>query len=121
MANEIKFKAVGNYRGHSVKQNGILELNLGFKYEELTKTVMATQLLNENVALYAKLSSGVESLGSFMVKNISIDHDGNSQVRYNTNMDHAEANTINELARLKGEDVRFLFKATVEEEGGEDE
>lgn len=121
MAKDVKFKAVGNYKGHSVKANGILELNVGYKYDELTNTVLATQLLNENVTIIAKLPAGAETLGSFMVKNISIDHDGNSVIRYNSNMDHVEANVVNDLARQKNEDIRFMFKASIEEAGEDDE
>lgn len=121
MGKDVKFKAVGNYKGHAVKANGILELNIGYKYDELVNTIQATQLLNENVTIMAKLQSGVETLGSFMVKNIAIDHDGNSTIRYNSNMDHVEANIVNDLARMKNEDIRFMFKASIEEAGEDDE
>lgn len=121
MAKDVKFKAVGNYKGHSVKANGIIELNIGYKYDELVNTILATQLLNENVTMVAKLSDGATNLGSFMIKNIAIDHDGNSTIRYNSNMDHVEADSVNDLARMKNEDVRFMFKASIEEESEEDE
>ena len=121
MEKEIKFKIPGTYKGHSVKQNGVVELNLGFKYSELHLSVLNTQLLNENISLFAKLDGSVESLGVFMIKNIGIDHDGNSTIKYGSTMDNAESNTINELSYKKTDDVMFMLKATIEVEEGEDE
>lgn len=124
MEKEVKFKITGVYKGHSVKQNGIVELNLGFRYSELHLSVLNTQLLNENVSLYAKIDGKVEQLGIFMIKNISIDHDGNSTIKYGSTIDNAETNKINDLSHKKSDEVMFLVKATIdleEEEEDEDE
>jgi hypothetical protein len=58
-------------------------------------------------------------IGMFMVQEIKIDHDGTGVVRFNSQMDHVEADNINYMV---GDDIfKVRFKASVEVEAEDEE
>lgn len=123
MEKVIKIKAIGDYAGHSIKTNKAVDLTIKFPYDEMVNYIKLIQLLNENVDVAVKIGDNKPAkIGSFMIKSIGIDHDGQGTIKFNSQLDYIEANTINTLV---GERFTVLFKAEVdvesEEENEEDE
>jgi hypothetical protein len=116
---EIKTKSLAKYNGHSFRQNKAVDIGLKFSYEELPNYIKLIQFLNENVEITVKRpDTPPQRLGTFMVKEIKIDHDGEGQVKFNSMLDFVEADEINTLV---GDDLfKVMFKAT-SEEASEDE
>lgn len=115
MAKELKAKSLASYGGHGIKTNKAVDLTLKFKYEELPNYIKLVQFLNENVTVKVKNieeGSEVRTLGTFMVKEIKIDHDGEGQVKFNTMVDYAEVDELNTLVGV--ELFRVMFTATTE-------
>lgn len=115
----VKLKTVGAYNGHNIKANKAIDLSLKMKYSELTNYIQLVQLLNENVTIIAKVGEGkAQKLGTFMIKEIKIDHDGEGIVKFNSTLDYVEADNLNGLA---GEILKLMFQAEIElEEKDED-
>lgn len=115
MAEKVKVKAVGKYDGHSIKANKTVDLKLKFAYDELVNYIQLIQLLNENIIIKVK-QSGRKSmnLGTFMVKQIKVDNDGEGKLTFNSMMDYAEVNNINNL--VNDELFKIIFEAEVEED-----
>jgi hypothetical protein len=113
----IKFKAIGDYNGHSVKTNKAVDLGFKFPYDEMTNYIKLIQLLNENVEIAVKMGDEKPmKLGTFMIKNIGIDHDGQGTVKFNSQLDFVEADALNKLV---GERFNIMFKAVIDVEGEE--
>lgn len=114
MANVVKLKAHGAYNGHSFKANKSVDLSIKFAYSELTNYIKLIQLLNENVTIVAKklAEETANKLGTFMIKEIKVDGDGEGTIKFNSQLDYVEADTINNLV---GEEFDILFKATIED------
>lgn len=120
MAKEIKVKSVAKYNGHSFKQNKAVDLSVRFEYSELPNYVKLIQLLNENIIIKVKQSDKpVKKLGTFMLKEIKIDHDGEGIVKFNSMLDYVEADEINALV---GDGLfKIMFEAQTEAVGDDDE
>lgn len=124
MPKELKTKAVAKYNGHSIKNNKAVDLGMKFAYSELPNYIKLIQFLNENITIMIKRGDAKpQNLGTFMVKEIKIDHDGEGIVKFNSMLDHVEADELNTMV---GEDifqVRFeaTTEATDEEDGDDDE
>ena len=46
---EVKVKEIVKYKGHTVKQNGSVDLKLTAMYSELTKSMQVLQMLNHQL------------------------------------------------------------------------
>ena len=117
MAN-IKIKAIGKYNGHDVKANKSVNISFKLGYDQLVNTIKLTQLLNENITIITRI--GKESpikLGMFMLRDIKIDHDGESMIKLNSQMDYVEADNLNKLLE---ETLQIMFVAEIEIEEGEE-
>ena len=79
----IKLKQVVKYNGHSISANGAVNFNVVASYSELVKTIELTQLLNNDIAILAKLPDEpkAKKLGIFRIKQITIDGDGESKIK----------------------------------------
>lgn len=111
----VRFSAIGKYKGHSIRDNKAVDLTLVFMYSELPDYIKCIQLLNENVLVGVKVGDEKPfKLGSFMIKSIGIDHDGQGTIKFNSMLDYAEANNINLI--VGEEQFKVLFKAEIEVE-----
>nr|DAV95848.1 MAG TPA: hypothetical protein [Caudoviricetes sp.] len=119
----IKVKEVVKYNGHNMAANGSVNLALKASYSELTNSIMLTQMLNNDVHIGAKLPGKKPiDLGTFRIKQISIDGDGESTLKFNSLSDFVEMDNLNQLP-LASDDVKefvVLFKANIEKEGGDE-
>lgn len=117
---EIVVKSVATYKGHSLKENGNVDLTLKLEYGELTKTIQLCQMLNNDVKAVAKLPGGKPiALGMFRIKSITIDGDGESTLKLNSLNDFVEVDNLNNLVTKEAFQIRFT--ADIESEDGDDE
>lgn len=115
----IKVKEVVEYKGHSLSANGSVNFTLKAQYSELTKTIQLMQMLNNDVSIKAKVPGGSPmKLGFFRVKQIVIDGDGESIIKFNGLNDYIELDNLNLLPLSTDENKQFvvLMEAEIEEE-----
>lgn len=122
----IKVKEVVKYGGHSLSANGSVNFTLKASYSELTNTIQMMQMLNNDVTIKAKLPTGKPmKLGMFRIKQIIIDGDGESILKFNGLNDYIEMDNLNLLPLNTEENKEFvvLMEAEIEdeEEEGEDD
>ena len=120
----IKVKEVVKYGGHSLSANGSVNFTLKAAYSELTNTIKLMQMLNNDVNIKAKVPSGKPmKLGMFRIKQIIIDGDGESTIKFNGLNDYIEMDNLNLLPLNSDENKEFaiLMEAEIEEEDNEEE
>jgi len=123
----VKIKEVVTYAGHSLSANGSVNFTLKAAYSELTNTIQMMQMLNNDVEIKAKLpGSKPMKLGLFRIKQIVIDGDGESVLKFNGLNDYIEMDNLNLLPLNKDDNKEFqiLAEAEIEMEDeidGEDE
>lgn len=116
MTETVKIKTEGKYFNHSVKQNKAIDVTFKLPYTELRNYIGTIQMLNENVMIAGKIGADKKpiKLGTFMVHNISVDRDGQGTLKFNSMLDHVDANAINDLASRNDEPLMILLKADIE-------
>lgn len=120
----ISVKEIVTYGGHNLSANGSVNLTLKASYSELAKTISAMQMLNDDIKIKAKVpGSKAMKLGMFRIKDIKIDGDGESVLRFNTLNDFVEMSNLNLLPLNDSDTKEFavLLEAEVEEEGEEED
>ncbi len=120
----IKVKEVVKYGGHSLSANGSVNFTLKAAYSELTNSIKLMQMLNNDVNIKAKVPNGKPmKLGMFRIKQIIIDGDGESTIKFNGLNDYIEMDNLNLLPLNSDENKEFvvLMEAEIEEEDNEDE
>ena len=118
MAKKVVISEFVSYSGHNVSANGVVNLTLIARYSELTNTIQAMQLLNEDIKIKARLgSSKPMMLGIFRIKNIMVDGDGESKIKLASSRDSVELDNINALPFSNEDNSEFAIRmeATVEE------
>ena len=121
----VKVKEIVKYGGHNLSANGSVNLTLRASYSELTSTIQLMQMLNNDINIKAKIpGEKVMKLGFFRIKDIRIDGDGESIIKFNGLNDYIEMDNLN-LLPVKGsenEEFAVLMDAEIEieEEGEED-
>ena len=103
----LKVKQVVQYGGHSLKANGSVDFTLKAAYSELVNTIQTMQMLNNDITIKAKVNKKVLSLGIFRIKQIIIDGDGESKLRFNGLSDYIEMDNLNMLP-LNSNEVKEL-------------
>lgn len=119
----IKVKEVVKYGGHSLSANGSVNFTLKASYSELTNSIKLMQMLNNDVNIKAKLPAGKPmKLGMFRIKQIVVDGDGESTLKFNGLNDYIEMDNLNLLPLNSDETKEFvvMMEAEVEEEDGEE-
>ena len=122
----VKVKEVVKYGGHSLSANGSVNFTLKASYSELTNTIQMMQMLNNDVIIKAKLPAGKPmKLGMFRIKQIVIDGDGESTLKFNGLNDYIEMDNLNLLPLNSDENKEFVImmeaEVEIEEEEGEDD
>ena len=120
----IKVKEVVKYGGHSLSANGSVNFTLKASYSELSNTIQLMQLLNNDVGIKAKVPGGSPmKLGFFRVKQIVIDGDGESTIKFNGLNDYIEMDNLNTLPLNSDENKEFvvMMEAEIEIESEEEE
>lgn len=113
----VKVKEVVKYGGHSLSANGSVNFTLKAQYSELPNTIKLMQMLNNDVNIKAKVPGGKPmKLGFFKVKQIVIDGDGESTIKFNGLNDYIEMDNLNLLPLNTDENKEFvvLMEADIE-------
>lgn len=119
---KAKVKEVVEYKGHSLSANGSVNFTLKAQYSELVKTIQLMQMLNNDVSIKAKIPGGNPmKLGFFRVKQIVIDGDGESTIKFNGLNDYIEMDNLNLLPLNSDENKQFVVLLEAEIEKEEDE
>lgn len=122
----VKVKEVVKYGGHSLSANGSVNFTLKAQYSELTNTIQLMQMLNNDVSIKAKIpGSSPMKLGVFRIKQIIVDGDGESIIKFNGLNDYIEMDNLNLLPLNSDENKEFVILTetdieTDEMEDGED-
>lgn len=120
----IKVKEVVSYKGHSLSANGSVNFTLKATYSELSNSIQLMQMLNNDVMIKAKVpGSKSMKLGMFRIKQIIVDGDGESVLKFNGLNDYIEMDNLNQLPLNSDENKEFmvLMEAEIEEEENEEE
>lgn len=116
----IKVKQVVTYGGHTLSANGSVNFTLKAKYPELVNTIQLMQMLNNDVIIRARIPGQKPmKLGSFRIKSINIEGDGDSVIKFNGLNDYIEMDNLNTLPTNPGrntEEFTVLMQAEIEEE-----
>lgn len=119
---KVKVRVIAAYNGHNIKPNKNVDLALKCRYDELTNYIQLIQFLNEDVDIVAKVEDGpLKKLGSFRVKEIKVDHDGEGVLKFNSMLDYVNADDINSLVGEELIKVQFTSEIEEEEEDADDE
>lgn len=114
----LKIKEVVSYSGHSLSANGSVNLTLKASYSELTNTIKLMQMLNNDVSIKAKIPNGHPmKLGAFRIKQIQVDGDGESKIKFNGLNDYIEMDNLNLLPLNTEETKEFVILMQAEIEG----
>ena len=120
----IRVKEVVKYGGHSLSANGSVNFTLKATYSELPNTIKLMQMLNNDVVIKAKgPGASPMKLGYFRVKQIVIDGDGESAIKFNGLNDYIEMDNLNLLPMNDGDNKEFvvMMEAEIETESEEEE
>lgn len=120
---KVKVKEVVKYGGHSLSANGSVNFTLKAQYFELSNTIQLMQMLNNDVSIKAKIpGDSPMKLGFFRVKQIVIDGDGESTIKFNGLNDYIEMDNLNLLPLNSDENKEFiaLMEAEIETDEMED-
>ena len=118
---KIKVTGFYSYKGHSVLQNGSVNITLKAKYSGITNSVQLLQMLNNDVNIHVKMATEKKpfTIGTFRIKSINFDDDGESIVKFNSLNDFVDIDGINRL--ITKEEFQVLFVANIEDEDDEGE
>ena len=119
----IKVREVVKYGGHSLSANGSVNFTLKASYSELPNSIKAMQMLNNDITIKAKLPTGKPmKLGMFRIKQIIVDGDGESILKFNGLNDYIEMDNLNLLPLNSDENKEFviMMEAEIENEGEEE-
>lgn len=112
---ELRVKTIASYKGHSIKSNGNVDLTLKCSYSEITDSVKLLQMLNNDITLTVKLPDRKpDSLGVFRLKSLKFDHDGESVIMLNSQVDFVEVGNISNI--ITNESFQVRFDAEIENE-----
>lgn len=111
----VKIKEVVTYHGHSLSANGSVNFTLKAAYSELANSIQMMQMLNNDVDIKAKLPGHKPmKLGQFRIKQIVVDGDGESILKFNGLNDYIEMDNLNLLPLNKDENKEFQILAEAE-------
>lgn len=113
-------KEVVNYKGHSVRANGSVDLSFSAMYDEITNSMKCLQMLNNDVSIVAKLpNEKPTNLGVFRIKAIIFDGDGESTLKFNSIDTSVELDNLGKI--ITSEKFQIRMTAEIEEENDDGE
>lgn len=110
---KVEVNLLAKYSNHSVKENGIVVLCLKAQYSQLSKSILCSQMLNEDVSIKVALKKdSILSLGSFRIKKLLIDGDGESKLIFSSTNEAVELNSLNKVSMTGPDGLEFKTKLT---------
>ena len=122
----VKVKEIVKYGGHNLSANGSVNLTFKASYSELTNTIQLMQMLNNDVNIKAKIpGEKAMKLGMFRIKEIKVEGDGESIIKFNSLNDYTEMDNLNYLPIKGSENEEFAVmmnaEIEIEKEGEEND
>lgn len=119
----VTVKMFANYNGHNVRQNGSINLTFKCDYGELSNSIQLLQLLNNDINVIAKVASENKpfKIGSFRLKGVTIDDDGESKITFNSITDYVEIDNINKLITNETFKLKCVAEVEIESDDNEEE
>ena len=122
----VKVKEIVKYGGHNLSANGSVNLTFKASYSELTNTIQLMQMLNNDVNIKAKVpGEKAMKLGMFRIKEIKVEGDGESIIKFNSLNDYTEMDNLNYLPIKGSENEEFAVMMSaeieIEKEGEEND
>ena len=122
----VKVKEIVKYGGHNLSANGSVNLTFKASYSELTNTIQLMQMLNNDVNIKAKVpGEKAMKLGMFRIKEIKVEGDGESIIKFNSLNDYTEMDNLNYLPIKGSENEEFAVmmnaEIEIEKEGEEND
>ena len=122
----VKVKEIVKYGGHNLSANGSVNLTFKASYSELTNTIQLMQMLNNDVNIKAKVpGEKAMKLGMFRIKEIKVEGDGESVIKFNSLNDYTEMDNLNYLPIKGSENEEFAVMMSaeieIEKEGEEND
>ena len=120
MYKKVSIKEIVSYKGHSVKANGNMDVTFTAMYGEITNSMKVLQLLNNDVKIAVRLAGEKPmKLGSFSVKSVMFDNDGESVLKFSSLTEFVEMENLNSI--VSQENFQIRFEADIELEGEDEE
>jgi hypothetical protein len=120
---KAKVQTICKYGGHSITNNGSVNLTMKARYDELSQYIQLIQMLNNDVSIVVKHENDKAfKLGVFRIKEIKVDHDGEGILKFNSQSDFVEVDNLNLLVGEKDALFKVKYESEIEVEGdSEDE
>ena len=116
---ELVVKEVVNYKGHSVRANGSVDVSFSAMYDEAVNSIKCLQMLNNDVKIVAKLPDEKPvDLGTFRIKNVTFDDDGESTLKFNSIDINVELDNLSKI--ITSDKFKIKMTAEIEEESGDE-
>ena len=114
---KVSVTFVTQYNGHNLKPNGNVDIAFKSDYSELANGIQLSMMLNNDVSIEVKLPDSKEriSLGTFRLKELKIQSDGESVIRFNSMTDFVEVDALNKLVTSERFKVRCAAEIELEE------
>lgn len=110
---DLKVSAVGQYNGFNIKNNKSVDLSFKFSFEEKTNIIKTILFTGQNVKILARKGSNKPvKLGLFNFQELKIDRDGESTLKFNSEVDYVYVENINEIVG-KDELLKIKMEANV--------
>ena len=119
MVTKIIVKQVVKYGGHSVNRAGVVNVTFVAEYSELINTINTFQTLGEDVEIMCKcVNEKPRKLGTFKVKSITTNGDGQSKIKFEGMRDSVEMDNLNRLPLMQEEASAFnvRYESEVDED-----
>lgn len=113
----VKVKQIVSYGGHSLSANGSVNLTFKAMYSELTNSIKLMQMLNNDISIKAKvLGEKPKKLGMFRIKEVKVEGDGESVIKFNGLSDYVEMDNLNSLPLRDSDSKEFtvMYEADIE-------
>lgn len=123
MAEEkVIIKAVGIFNGTNIKKNKSIDINFKFSHDERISMMKAVAFISQNVQIYSKKESDKSKyLGEFRFQNLNMDRDGETKLKFNSEMESVNMEAISEMIEDGAELLKLKMQAVIELEDGEEE
>lgn len=113
MEKEVKIKQVVSYKGHSIKESGVIEISFKSDYSGLSESIQSLQLLNNDITIKCKMVNEKPCrLGVFRIKSINVSGDGESTIKFTSITDSVELENVNNIVTT--EQFQIMLESMVE-------
>lgn len=121
MVNNFSLKTISQYGGHSIKNNGNVDVTFRCDYSELVNYIRLVQALNNDINISVRVpDSKPFKLGIFRIKSLTVDHDGEGIIKFNGQTDFVEVDNLTKLVGCERFVVKYNAEIEVEDEEEDD-